>query len=257
MEPDAPVEPTVVKITSPADIIGMLPHRLGFHPTESLVVVCLEGTRRRDRLVMRLDLCPSRLDERVAREMADRVRRAGASNAVLVCYTDAPVEGDGLARAGLVDAVVKRLRAYDIGVIEALLVRDGRWWSYHCTDESCCPGSGSPLAADLTPAASHYAAESVMQGAVVMADRETLVRSIEPSSHAVAVAVRAQAVDAAAVTLGTAIARDGRAAAGRLTIATLRRLVEERAAGGARPERGGRCASSRSACATSWSGTRP
>ena len=33
---------SVVRISAPADILGVLPYRIGFHPSESLVVVCLE-----------------------------------------------------------------------------------------------------------------------------------------------------------------------------------------------------------------------
>ena len=35
----------MVRISGPADILGVLPYRIGFHPSESLVVVCLEGPR--------------------------------------------------------------------------------------------------------------------------------------------------------------------------------------------------------------------
>ena len=54
---------TIVKISSPADILGVVPHRVGFHPAESIVVVCLHGPRRRDGLVMRLDLAPPEHDD--------------------------------------------------------------------------------------------------------------------------------------------------------------------------------------------------
>lgn len=226
MSRTAPVDPTVVKVTTPADILGVLPHRLGFHPTESLVVVCLEGPRRRDRLVMRFDLVAPEYDERVARDLADRVRHAGATNAVLVCYTEAPVDALGLARQGLVDLVVERLGAYEIGVIEALLVREGRWWSFHCTDARCCPDSGSALPTGLTVAASHYAAESVAHGGVVLADRDTLVSSIEPARDETSDEVRARAALEAGEALVTAIARGGVEAAGRLALSTLRRLAE-------------------------------
>lgn len=222
-----PADKTVVRISTPADILGVLPHRLGFHPSESLVVVCLEGSRRRDRLVMRIDLPDTRHDDALAGDMADRVRHVGASNAVLVCYTDAPVDAGGLARASLVDALVERLAAHKIGVVEALLVRDGRWWSYHCRNQTCCPDSGSPLPSELTPAASHYAAESVMRGAAVLTDRATLERSIEPARNRVAAAVRAQAAGAAEDVVLRALARGEVAAPGQLALATLRRLVAE------------------------------
>ena len=195
MDPVEP-DPTVVRLSTPADILGVLPHRLGFHPTESLVVVCLEGPRRRDKLVMRVDLSPRRHDAAEAARLAARVAHVRATAAILVCYTDAPRHrtDKGLARARLVDRLVDELLARDIGVAEALLVRRGRWWSYHCTDPACCPGSGSPLPAELTPAAAGFAAEMVAGGAAVLADRASLARSVEPSTSSVAAARREQAL---------------------------------------------------------------
>jgi len=233
MHPSASTDPTVVRISSPADILGVLPHRLGFHPRESLVVVCLEGARRRDRLVMRADLVPSAHDDAVVDDLVARAEHAGATAAVLVCYTEAPAEpGEGLARTGLVEALGDRFEAHGINVVEALLVRDGRWWSYLCDVESCCPLSGSPLPAELSPAAAHYAAEAVAQGRSVLADRDELERGITPSDHAVAVAVREQALAAAGDELMQAVGSGGLEEASRRTVARVRRLVATQAAGG-------------------------
>jgi len=222
-----PVDQTIVKISTPADILGVLPHRLGFHPRESLVVVCLEGPRKRDRLVMRVDLAGTATDHALAQDMAARVRHTGASHAVIVCYTDAPSPGRDLPRAALMDALAECLAGHDIGVVETLLVRGGRWWSYQCTDVVCCPAAGTPLLGELTSAAQHYAAESALRGASPLVDRTALEGSIEPARHRVAVATRARAAGVAAEAVLTAVARDGVEAPGRLALATLRRLVLE------------------------------
>ncbi len=187
--------PSVVRLRGPADILGVLPYRLGFHPTESLVVVCLEGQRRRDRLVLRLDLPTATEEEVVAAEVAERVAHVGGSAAVLVVYTGArsrPRRGR-LARSGLVGALRQALADRGIDLQEALLVTGDRWWSYLCHDPVCCPPAGTPLPAEPTEATVRYAVEAVAQGEVVLADRDALRRSIEPSDHAVARAVREQA----------------------------------------------------------------
>lgn len=178
------MDPTVVSVTSPADILGVLPHRLGFHPTESLVLISLHGPRKRDRLVMRIDLPDPGHDAAVGREVTERLRRSGADAAVLVCYSDGPAPAGGLLRAPLLRTLRAQLRRAGIEVVESLLVREGRWWSYLCTNESCCPAEGTPLPASPTPAASLYAAEAVAQGAVVLADRATLQASIECPAEA-------------------------------------------------------------------------
>ena len=249
MRPLRPVEDdpprTVVKISGPADILGVLPHRLGFHPTESLVVICLEGPRRRDRLVMRLDLADERYDDAVVDDVVRRVQHVGASGAALVCYTDEPGDGPDvltgagglggptLPRAPLVDGVGEALADLGVDVIESVLVRRGRWYQYRpCPDTSCCPPDGLPLPVEPTPAAALYAAEAVLQGGSVLPSRESLRRSIEPSDHAVAVAVREQATAAAQGRLLDLMTEVGVDAARDLTLATVHRLVRAWVDGG-------------------------
>jgi len=238
----------VVKISGPADILGVLPHRLGFHPTESLVVICLEGPRRRDRLVMRLDLADERYDDAVVADVVRRVQHVGASGAALVCYTDHPVDGpevlagaggtgrtgrSSLPRAPLVDGVGEALADVGVEVIESVLVRRGRWYSYRpCRDDSCCPPEGQPLPVEPTPAATLYAAEAVLQGGSVLPSRDSLRRSIEPSDHAVAVAVRDQAAAVAEGRLLDVMSALGIDAARDLTLATVHRLVQAWVDGG-------------------------
>ncbi len=237
MDPVEP-DPTVVRLSTPADILGVLPHRLGFHPTESLVVVCLEGPRRRDKLVMRVDLPPRRHEADETARLASRVAHVRASAVVLVCYTDAPRRraDKGLARSGLVDRLVDDLATRGIGVLEALLVRRGRWWSYHCTDLACCPGSGSVVPVELTPAAAGFAAEMVAGGAAVLADRASLARSVEPSTHPVATAGREQALCRAVASLAGAVERDGPPGPRDLTLLTFTRLAGAWADRGVAPD---------------------
>jgi hypothetical protein len=214
---------TVVRLRGPADILGVLPYRLGFHPSESLVLVCLEGRRRRDRLVMRVDLPEARDDEQVAADLAARVRHVGASAVVAVVYTEV-LDGRRLARAGLVTALSDALAAAGVELPEALLVRDGRWWSFLCDRPDCCPADGTPLPTEPTPAATRYAAEAVAQGGSVLSDREQLRRTVEPSDHAVARVVREQAADAADEVLTGALQHGGLPAARALTLSRLAAL---------------------------------
>ena len=170
----------MVRLSGAEDILGVLPHRLGFHPTESLVVVFLDGPRQRDRLVMRVDLVDERHEGALAADVARRMRTMRTSAAVLVCYTERPSTDHRLPRAGLIRALTRLLSKRGVGVLEALLVHGGRWYSYHCTDPRCCPRSGSRLPAELTPAASRYAAEAVLRGGTVLPSREVLRLSVEP-----------------------------------------------------------------------------
>jgi hypothetical protein len=230
---------SVVRIGGPADILGVLPYRIGFHPTESLVVVCLEGPRRRDRLVMRVDLPSPAAQRGVVADIAERVAHVGASSSVVVVYTAGSDAGRGrtrLARAGLVQALRSALRRREIQLHEALLVRAGRWWSYLCHDPGCCPLEGTPLPVEPTAATLRYAAEAVGQGERVFADRDELRRSVEPSDHGVATAVREQAGSEAGALVEAVLVEGGPPALRVLTLATMARLRSRWARGDRRLE---------------------
>jgi hypothetical protein len=59
---------------------------------------------------------------------------------------------------------------------DAVLVRDGRWWSYDCPDHCCAPGAGTPLPAGVT----ELEVASIATGTVVERDRDALVSRIAP-----------------------------------------------------------------------------
>lgn len=185
----------VVRLRGPDDVIGILPWRLGFHPAESLVLVVLQGDRRRERLVMRLDLPAPDEEAAVADETAARAVQAGADEVLVLVYTDERGRDGELPRCDLVDDLVDLLADDGVAVPEAVLVHGGRRWSYLCADPGCCPRAGVPLPDRPTAAADAYAAEAVGRGTVVLPDREALRRSVTPSDHAVAVAAREQAWD--------------------------------------------------------------
>jgi hypothetical protein len=261
---------SVVKISGPADIIGVLPHRLGFHPTESLVVVCLEGPRNRDRLVMRFDLPAEEHDPVLVDMVEQRIRAMKATGAILVVYTEQPSTSQGssgrtvtpppvgvvtriadvrpsrgagrgagtrrdprgLPRETLVELLTQRLGRKRVGVFEALLVHGGSWYSYHCADGRCCPTGGTPIAADPTPAAARYAAEAVLLGSSVLPSRDDLRRTFQPPDHAVAVATRRQgAADAGERLLAVSDAH-GTDGARDLVVGTLLRLLDAWSDGG-------------------------
>lgn len=218
--------PTIVKVSSPADILGVLPYRLGFHPTESIVVVCLQGPRRRDVLVMRFDLQPPSQDEGVAEELVDRAMTVDPSAVVVACYTEAAEgEDERLPREMLVDTIGERFKDRGVEVFDALLVRDGRWWSYRCSDSDCCPAAGSRLSTETTAAARSYAAESIALGDVLLRDRSELARTVRPVDGLAGAALREQAVETAAQALAEAVERGGVGGLRLLVMETFRSLL--------------------------------
>lgn len=180
-------ERPAVKLTTPADIVGCVPWLIGFHPEESLVVVCLRGPRLRTGLTMRIDLPREQDEPALAAQVAVRARHDGARSVLLLCYTAAPDRDvpDGgaavhevLPRAALVDALVGTLGERGIGCADAILVRAGRWHSYHCDIEDCCPRGGRALPEQPTPATARLAAEAAVSGRAPLPGRADLERSV-------------------------------------------------------------------------------
>lgn len=166
----------IVKLTTPEDVIGSIPAVVGFHPTESLVVMCLRGERKRQDLTMRYDL-PSPEDEpSIAVDVAARAVAREACGVMIVCFTEEPDSGVKLPRQALVDETIRELGRYGIGYLHLLLVRNGCWWSYDPDDMS--PPGGIPLPGELTGPAAEVEALTALGGRVVRPDREHVERSV-------------------------------------------------------------------------------
>jgi hypothetical protein len=80
----------------------------------------------------------------------------------------------------LVDSVAYALRdaAQQAGIKlrDVLRVEDGRYWSYACGDEACCPAAGTPF----DPAASPAAEAMTAAGMPVLADRAAVAAQVAP-----------------------------------------------------------------------------
>lgn len=128
-----------VKVTSTAGIAAAIPYLLGFHPSESLVLVGLEPPRDQMVFSMRLDL-PQDGTTAFAGFVADRMRATGFNRVVLAVFTDERFDFPDLPRRRLIEELLELLE-----VREALLVQNGRYWSYLCEDNNCCPPRGQEL----------------------------------------------------------------------------------------------------------------
>ena len=73
-----------LKVSGPRGLLAVVPSMLGFHPQESVVMLCLHGPRRRVGPVARVDLPPGR-DRPLAEHLAEHARRY-ADEVVVVSY---------------------------------------------------------------------------------------------------------------------------------------------------------------------------
>ncbi len=67
-----------------------------------------------------------------------------------------------------------------VPIVDVLLVSGGRWWSYTCADDDCCPPAGRRLLG----AGSRTAAVATYAGMVALPDRGELERVLEPDPTA-------------------------------------------------------------------------
>lgn len=150
----------------------MIPYLLGFQPYESLVLIALEGPRRRFGPVLRIDLVEEPAVVAEQAHMLCQVVTAHQLGRVLI----AAFSVEEQRAAPLVSRVLAELAARDVAVEDAFRADGERLWSYVCTDPRCCSPDGVPY--DVT--ASAAAAEAVLAGMAFEADRDSLRASVGP-----------------------------------------------------------------------------
>jgi hypothetical protein len=180
----------VARLRRPGEMAALVPLLCGFVPSESLVVVCLHGERSRVGLAMRVDLPAVEHEPELVDQMVARVLLDGATAAFVVLYTED--SSAALARSALIDDLEERLDDEDVALVDALLVRAGRWWSYLCDHPSCCPDDGTPVDGGTTPEVERVVAAQVLDGRAVLPTRDELVASLARPSGAEADALRAR-----------------------------------------------------------------
>jgi hypothetical protein len=168
--------------SDPGDLAAALPYLLGFRPTESVVLLALDGVPGELELTVRADIPPPGEDGAMAADVVPRFVRAGPAAAVVAVVSEDADRYDGaggpdLPHRELVHALVLALDAAHVPVHDVLLVRGGRWWSYDCPHPCCAPGAGTPLPEGI----SDLALATVAQGQVVAEDRDALAARLAPS----------------------------------------------------------------------------
>jgi hypothetical protein len=147
-----------ITLRTPAELADALPYLLGYRPEDSIVLVALHDRGGRGRFGGRARLgIPASTDdwESAARELAQGLvagsERRGARPEQMVAYVcQEPAKGESGRD------VMRRLRPLaqllrtecghlDVPVIEAVCISDGRFWSYCCPNEGCCPDDGTPM----------------------------------------------------------------------------------------------------------------
>ncbi|MFB7181129.1 DUF4192 domain-containing protein [Streptomyces sp. NPDC056257] len=197
-----------ITLRSPAELADALPYMLGFHPSDSLVLVAVhgEGGRFGGRLRVGIPTAPAEWED-TARQVADCLirgseRRGGKPDGIVVYLCQEPRgEEGGRQVMTRLRPLAQRIRlacgALDVPVLEALCLSEGRFWSYVCPDERCCPAEGTRLAAVGT---SVMAAAATFAGLQVRGSLKEIEGRLAPLRGPVA-AEAERALDRAAAAL--------------------------------------------------------
>jgi hypothetical protein len=192
--------PYRVSLGEPGQVAAGLPHLLGFHPHESLVLVSLTGPLgNRVGLTVRADLPPPGHAAALAAALVGGVLTDRPQAVLLAVVSEEPGSAEpgsaepgsaepGSAEPGsadlphrdLVRATTLALVAERVPLRDALLVRGGRWWSYDCPSSCCRPDAGTPLPTGT----SELAVATVAAGVVVADSREELAARLAPRGGA-------------------------------------------------------------------------
>src|ERR1700712_951039 len=160
---------TPIRVSGPAGLLAAVPPMLGFHPTNSLVLMCLSGGRRRVGPVARGDL-PAGHDRAMAKQLT-RHARNHADEVVVISYQE------GRKRPPLLDDVLVELDRAGVPVMEAIVVRGGRARpALNAAIERVHPGIELPDAED--PQVAALAAAGALAGRSVLINRDQLRQSI-------------------------------------------------------------------------------
>jgi len=183
-------------LRTPAELADALPYLLGYRPEDSIVLVALHDRDGRGRFGGRARLgIPVGADDWgcVARQLAQGLvtgsERRGARPEQMVAYLcQEPAPGEsGRQVMERLRPLAQKLRVecgrLDVPVIEALCISDGRFWSYCCSNEVCCPPEGLPMG---LPGTSVLAAAATYAGLQVRGTLRELRARLQPWETAAA-----------------------------------------------------------------------
>jgi hypothetical protein len=188
---------TSLHVSSLHEFLAAVPYLLGFHPSDSVVVVAFRNRRV---------LCAARTrPEDPVDHAASVLVRQGADAAAVIGY------GDEQRITPPVQRMSEALRSRDVPVVDEFRVTGGRYWSLRCTDPDCCPAEGTPCRTDQTT----VAAQATYDGQVVLPDRAALIAqlaSVEGDERTAMSAATERAQARLAEALPQGVRRTGRAA---------------------------------------------
>ncbi|MFJ7967426.1 DUF4192 domain-containing protein [Streptomyces sp. NPDC096324] len=229
-----------VTLRTPAELADALPYLLGYRPDDSIVLVALHDRERRGRFGGRARLgIPAHAEDwpaasdQLAQGLVKGSERRGTRPGSMVAYL---CQEPGRGESGR--DVMERLRPLaqllrtacgrlDVPVIEALCISDGRFWTYTCPGQGCCPPEGTAMG---LPGTSVLAAAATYAGLQVRGSLKDLTARFHPWESTAALGQEV-ALDTASIALVPRILMDdSRAEVAEETLTMARRIRDRFAA---------------------------
>lgn len=173
---------TSVKISTTDELLAVLPHQLGYHLEDCVAILMV--TDKIVGPVARTDLPPEHEAKPTAEHLLESLLRVEPQLAMLVGYESVPGE-----TRPLMQALHHGLRRAGVGIIDHVVVRDGRWWGACCRPAESLDGvrpehlEGHPMADDSAVPA---VAEFIARGSAPLAGRQAVSELVaeDPSASA-------------------------------------------------------------------------
>ncbi len=173
-----------LSLRAPADVLAAIPYLLGFVPADSVVVLGLKA--KKITFQMRVDLPTAADVEAFSKSVTPIVARQRVTRAIVVGY------GAEAAVRPAVLAMRTELRRRRIDVPEVLRVTDDKYWSYVCTNPTCCDPAGMPFDLRTSP----VACTATVAGLTALPSRDDVVARLAPVHGPEAIAMRAASLQA-------------------------------------------------------------
>jgi hypothetical protein len=135
---------TIVKAADAAQFLTLVPRMLGYHPTQSLVIIPFHGSRSLGAMRFDLPAGDAEAVDRVASTVVGMVCRLPEADGVAgIVYCDAPFgKSERMPHSALADALERRADACGLRIADLLCVASDAWGSFV---DSSCPPSGRCL----------------------------------------------------------------------------------------------------------------
>lgn len=165
--------PAVLTVSTPADLLPLVPHLIGYQPMDAVVVMCLNGSLVGMCMVLGSDIDPEYVTPADIDRAVVALTKSEPTAAFVLCYET--ITGGS---AGLAHRVAEALRVKGLDLTDRLVITPTAWRHAAC---SCCPSEGNPLPSEESAAAQTY---RKVKGTAPAASRAALRARFTPTPRA-------------------------------------------------------------------------